>query len=72
MGAVLFFAKGFRRLVRSQEAGVWDQFDTAEVAGQTMGVIGFGDIGKAVARRAEAMAKLAAAVAARARPAGLL
>lgn len=55
IGAVLFFAKGFRRLVRSQEAGLWDQFDTVEVAGQTMGVIGFGDIGKAVARRAEAM-----------------
>ncbi len=55
MGAVLFFAKGFRRLVRSQEAGVWDQFDTVTVAGQTMGVIGFGDIGKAAARRAEAM-----------------
>jgi phosphoglycerate dehydrogenase-like enzyme len=55
IGAVLFFAKGFRRMVRSQEAGLWDQFDTVEVAGQTMGVIGFGDIGKAAARRAEAM-----------------
>ena len=55
IGAVLFFAKGFRRMVRSQEAGLWDQFDTVAVAGQTMGVIGFGDIGKAVARRAEAM-----------------
>jgi phosphoglycerate dehydrogenase-like enzyme len=55
IAAVLFFAKGFRRMVRSQEAGVWDQFDTVEVAGQTMGVIGFGDIGKAAARRAEAL-----------------
>lgn len=55
MAAVLFFAKGLRRLVRSQEAGVWDQFDTVQVAGQTMGVIGLGDIGKAVARRAEAL-----------------
>ena len=55
IGAVLFFAKGFRRMVRSQEAGVWDQFDTVAVTGQTMGVIGFGDIGKAAARRAEAM-----------------
>jgi len=55
IGAVLFFAKGFRRMVRSQEAGLWDQFDTVEVAGQTMGIIGFGDIGKAAARRAEAM-----------------
>lgn len=55
IAAVLFFAKGLRRMVRSQEAGVWDQFDTIEVAGQTMGVMGMGDIGKAVARRAEAM-----------------
>lgn len=55
IGAVLFFAKGFRRMVRSQEAGVWDQFDTVEISGQTMGVIGYGDIGKASARRAEAL-----------------
>jgi phosphoglycerate dehydrogenase-like enzyme len=55
VAAVLFFAKGLRRMVRSQEAGVWDQFDTVEVAGQTMGVIGLGDIGKAAARRAEAL-----------------
>ncbi len=55
IAAVLFFAKGLRRMVRSQEAGVWDQFDTIEVSGQTMGVVGMGDIGKAAARRAEAM-----------------
>ena len=55
IAAVLFFAKGLRRMLRSQAAGVWDQFDTVEVSGQTMGVIGLGDIGKAAARRAEAM-----------------
>jgi phosphoglycerate dehydrogenase-like enzyme len=55
IAAVLFFAKGLRRMVRSQEAGLWDQFDTVEVAGQTMGVVGLGDIGKAAARRAEAL-----------------
>jgi phosphoglycerate dehydrogenase-like enzyme len=55
IAAVLYFAKGLRRMVRSQQAGVWDQFDTVEVAGQTMGVIGLGDIGKAAARRAEAL-----------------
>jgi phosphoglycerate dehydrogenase-like enzyme len=55
IAAVLFFAKGLRRMVRSQEAGVWDQFDTVEVSGQTMGIIGLGDIGKAAARRAEAL-----------------
>ena len=55
IAAVLFFAKGLRRMVRSQQAGVWDPFDTVAVAGQTMGVIGMGDIGKAAARRAEAL-----------------
>jgi len=55
IAAVLFFAKGLRRMVRSQEAGAWDPFDTVEVAGQTMGIIGLGDIGKAAARRAEAL-----------------
>jgi phosphoglycerate dehydrogenase-like enzyme len=55
IGAALFFAKEFRRMVRSQQAGVWDQFDTVQVAGQIMGVIGFGDIGRAAARRAEAL-----------------
>ena len=55
IGAVLFFAKGFRRMVRSQEAGVWDQFDTVRVAGRKMAIAGLGDIGKAAAQRAEAM-----------------
>lgn len=55
IGAVLFFAKDFRRMVRSQAAGVWDQFDTTEVAGQTLGIVGYGDIGKAIAKRAKAL-----------------
>jgi len=55
IGAALFFAKDFRRLVRSQEAGVWDQFDCVELSKQTMGIIGYGDIGRAVARRAKAL-----------------
>ena len=52
IGAVLFFAKDFRRMVRSQMAGVWDQFDIVEIRGQTLGIIGYGDIGRAVAQRA--------------------
>ncbi len=55
LGAMLFFAKDFRRMVRSQEAGVWDQFDVEEIAGKTLGIVGYGDIGRAVAVRAEAM-----------------
>ena len=49
IGAVLFFAKDFRRMVRSQEAGAWDPFDVEEIAGKTIGIVGYGDIGRAVA-----------------------
>ena len=52
IGAVLFLAKDFRRLVTSQMAGKWDPFDVVEIRGQTLGLVGYGDIGRAVARRA--------------------
>src|SRR5216683_1603374 len=55
IGAALFFAKDFRRMMRNQAAGVWDQFDVEEVRGQTMGIVGYGDIGRACAKRAHAM-----------------
>jgi phosphoglycerate dehydrogenase-like enzyme len=55
IGAVLYFAKDFRRLMRSQAAGKWDQFDVVEIAGQTIGIVGYGDIGRAVGSRAKAM-----------------
>lgn len=52
IAGILFFAKNLRRMVRSQEAGVWDQFDTVELHGQTVGIVGYGEIGKACAERA--------------------
>jgi phosphoglycerate dehydrogenase-like enzyme len=55
IGAVLFFAKGFRRLVLSQLAGRWDPFDVIEIREQTLGLLGYGDIGRAVAARAHAL-----------------
>jgi phosphoglycerate dehydrogenase-like enzyme len=55
LGAILFFAKDFRRMVRNQEAGAWEQFDMPEIAGQTVGIVGYGDIGRAVAARVRAM-----------------
>ena len=55
LGAILYFAKDFRRLIRNQEAGVWEPFDVAEVAGQTAGIVGYGDIGRAVATRLKAI-----------------
>ena len=54
MAAVLFFAKDLRRLVKSQGEGRWDVFEPEEVAGKTLGIVGYGDIGRAVARQARA------------------
>ena len=55
LGAILYFAKDFRRLVRSQAAGAWEQFDVPFIENQTVGIVGFGDIGHAVAARVRAM-----------------
>jgi phosphoglycerate dehydrogenase-like enzyme len=55
IGAVLFFAKDFRRLVRNQMAGAWEPFDVVTVRGQSMGIVGYGDVGRAVASRGHAL-----------------
>jgi phosphoglycerate dehydrogenase-like enzyme len=54
LAAALFFAKDFRRMVRSQSRGVWDQFDVEELHGKTLGIVGYGDLGRAAARLAHA------------------
>ena len=55
LGAILYFAKGTRRLITSQMARKWDPFDVVEISGQTVGIVGYGDIGRAVATRVRAM-----------------
>ncbi len=55
MGAVLFFAKDFRRMLRNQAAGIWEPFDVEEIHGQTLGIVGYGDIGRTTAQRARGM-----------------
>ena len=54
VAAVLFFAKDFHRMKRNQAAGRWEQFDVDMVSRQTLGIIGYGEIGRSVARRAHA------------------
>lgn len=55
LGAILYFAKDFRRMVRNQMASVWEPFDVTMVAGKTVGIVGYGDIGRAVATRVRAL-----------------
>jgi len=53
--AILYFAKDFRRMIRNQAAGVWSQFDVEMVSRKTLGIVGYGDIGRAIAVRCRAM-----------------
>jgi phosphoglycerate dehydrogenase-like enzyme len=55
IAALLFFAKDLRRLVEAQRAGRWQAFEMEPLAGRTLGVVGYGDIGRAVAQRARAL-----------------
>jgi phosphoglycerate dehydrogenase-like enzyme len=55
LAAILYFAKDFRRMVRNQTACVWEPFDVEEIGRQTVGILGYGDIGRAVATRVRPM-----------------
>jgi phosphoglycerate dehydrogenase-like enzyme len=55
LAAILYFAKDFRRMIRNQMAGVWEPFDVTMASGQTLGIVGYGSIGRAVAVRARAL-----------------
>jgi phosphoglycerate dehydrogenase-like enzyme len=54
MAVCSYFAKDFDRLRRQQGAAVWDPYCVLELRGATLGVIGYGDIGKTSARLAKA------------------
>jgi phosphoglycerate dehydrogenase-like enzyme len=55
LAAILYFAKNFRRMIRNQMAAKWEPFDVLPISGQTVGIVGYGDIGRAVASRVRAM-----------------
>jgi phosphoglycerate dehydrogenase-like enzyme len=51
LASILYFAKGLRRMIRNQRAAIWEQFDVEMMSGRTVGIVGYGDIGRAVAIR---------------------
>jgi phosphoglycerate dehydrogenase-like enzyme len=51
LGAILYFAKDFRRMIRNQQSGVWEAFDVMWASGHVVGIVGYGDIGRAIAER---------------------
>jgi phosphoglycerate dehydrogenase-like enzyme len=54
IAGALFFAKDIRRLLRQQSEHKWEPFTMPELRGATMGIVGYGDIGRACAARAHA------------------
>src|SRR5690606_10706697 len=62
LGMMLHFARGFDHAVRAQQQAEWrpDAFEQSEsgvreLAGATLGIVGYGGIGREVARRARAL-----------------
>ena len=56
LGAILYFAKDFRRMIRNQMTAASGNHSTCRRSGtQTVGILGYGDIGRAVASRVRAM-----------------
>jgi len=55
LAAMLYFAKGLARMKASQRAGKWDPFDVQMLQGATLGLVGYGDIGRKVAALGAAM-----------------
>ena len=51
---MLAHTQSVRRVLRQQEGRRWEQFEPALLAGQTVGVIGLGSIGREIARRCTA------------------
>lgn len=54
MLAIGYFAKDLPRLLRNKKEGQWKKYSVLEIRGATLGVIGYGDIGRAAAKLAKA------------------
>lgn len=54
MMACSYFAKDLPRLLKQKNVANWQQYPILELRGATLGVVGFGDIGRAAAKLAKA------------------
>jgi len=54
MMACSYFAKDLPRLMKQKGQKNWEKYSVEEIRGKTMGIIGYGDIGRACARLAKA------------------
>jgi phosphoglycerate dehydrogenase-like enzyme len=52
IASLLYFARDFPRLLRSQRRSAWEPFEPLDLAGRTLGIVGYGDIGRAIAEPA--------------------
>lgn len=50
--AMMLLVKDAKRIIHSQAAGRWDRFDVGLMRGKTLAIVGFGTVGKEVARLA--------------------
>jgi phosphoglycerate dehydrogenase-like enzyme len=55
IASMLWFAKDLRRVVENQRQHRWEPYTVQRLEGRTAGIIGYGGIGRAVARRAHAL-----------------
>lgn len=54
IGACLYFAKDFPKLMQQRNDKVWSRFHMKELRNCTMGIVGYGDIGRTCANLAKA------------------
>jgi phosphoglycerate dehydrogenase-like enzyme len=54
MMAIAYFAKDLPRLLKQKDDRNWEKYCIEEIRGKTLGVVGYGDIGRAAAKLAKA------------------
>ena len=57
MMAISYFAKDLPRLMKQKDEKDWNQYCVEEIRGKTLGIVGYGDIGRAAAKLAFAYGK---------------